>query len=340
MMFWWLVACGAGLWATPEVPTVPLCEGTSCAGEAPTKCGESITPGCFIEVGAGSVVRGAQSRDPAALGYDRLASADDGLPAEVRVGPFLIQATEATVHQGSTCVRLGMCPPGVADDAAAGDQSLPATHLDLASARALCQSLGGRLPTEAEWEFAAMGGGSRRFSWGQIPRCAVLPQHEVDRLLRHRLAMLERCPIIGTRVVPRLTTAQLERAAEAVNLLSPEAMDELCAKVASVDGTEAPATALAEMERALSAAADAPLPTCPLGEMSTVASEYTAHPWKMMWVSGNLAEWVDSGDGPLLKGGSFLSLDAGEWRISARAKSDVEVQTADVGVRCVREVYP
>jgi formylglycine-generating enzyme required for sulfatase activity len=43
---------------------------------------------------------------------------------------------------------------------------LPATFITWDVAVAYCASVGKRLPTEAEWEFAAGGGGSSEFPWG------------------------------------------------------------------------------------------------------------------------------------------------------------------------------
>ena len=52
------------------------------------------------------------------------------------------------------------------DRGATGDETLPMSCLLWSEAAAYCTSVGGRLPTEAEWEHAARGRDDRSFSWG------------------------------------------------------------------------------------------------------------------------------------------------------------------------------
>lgn len=75
----------------------------------------------------------------------------------VRVAPFRLDSTEVTLERWRAC---GSC------SARSGEPGLPVTDVSAAEADAFCRSQRGRLPTAAEWVFAAAGSSARRYAWG------------------------------------------------------------------------------------------------------------------------------------------------------------------------------
>jgi formylglycine-generating enzyme required for sulfatase activity len=91
----------------------------------------------------------------------------------VAVPAFAISRTEVTVCSYAACMRAGSCTaPSSACTQAAGDAAVACVSWDQSTA--YCGWAGGRLCTEAEWEFAARNGAADNLNpWGDAdPTCA------------------------------------------------------------------------------------------------------------------------------------------------------------------------
>jgi sulfatase modifying factor 1 len=74
-----------------------------------------------------------------------------------RVEPFRLDVSEVTVQRYASCASCGPIR---------GEPGSPVVDLTALQAEVFCESQHGRLPTAAEWVWAAAGGAARRFAWG------------------------------------------------------------------------------------------------------------------------------------------------------------------------------
>lgn len=88
----------------------------------------------------------------------------------VTVAPFRMDRTEVTVGAYRRCVVRGQCerPPQTSALCTydGGDEELPVNCIPWTAAARFCRGRGKRLPTEAEWEFAARGPNAFPYPWG------------------------------------------------------------------------------------------------------------------------------------------------------------------------------
>jgi len=140
--------------SAPPLPTPP----------AARKAGADIQdcPACPVlaAVPAGSFTMGSNSSDPSEKPTRRLTMDK----------PFAIGRTEVTVQQWNACVEAGACPRVVDAQRA---PNLPVGDISWDDAQVYVKWLTKvsgkpyRLPTEAEWEYAARGGTASRYWWGE-----------------------------------------------------------------------------------------------------------------------------------------------------------------------------
>jgi formylglycine-generating enzyme required for sulfatase activity/serine/threonine protein kinase len=175
-----LVAIGGGVLAfqrrLPPPPPIPAPLPTVVA--AATQSAPAVPPG-MVRLPAGKLTMGSESGGPT-----------EKPPHEVTfTKAFDLDRTEVTVADYQRCVRAGKCsassvhgphvePSDIEKRGATCTAADPAktrhpiTCVDRMQAAAYCAWAGKRLPTEAEWEYAARGADGREYPWGnEAPDC-------------------------------------------------------------------------------------------------------------------------------------------------------------------------
>jgi len=116
---------------------------------------------------AGEFIMGSDAHEPYFWGAE-------APKHDVYLNAFWIYRTEVTNKMYRACVQEKACPHPVQSRSNTRNDyyenslygNYPVVYVTYYSALAYCQWIGGRLPTEAEWEKAARGTDGRLFPWG------------------------------------------------------------------------------------------------------------------------------------------------------------------------------
>jgi formylglycine-generating enzyme required for sulfatase activity len=148
-------ACGGGSedWGTY------VCEGASVVAPCEPNCAAPAGL-AWVEIPGGEFSMGC-------VGDDFWCDSDERPVHRVAVCPFSMTATEVT--QAQYAQVLGATPAGNT-----GCANCPVTYMPRGQAQAFCAAVGGRLPTEAEWEYAARGGSRTIYPAGEDESTLVL----------------------------------------------------------------------------------------------------------------------------------------------------------------------
>jgi formylglycine-generating enzyme required for sulfatase activity len=161
--------------ASPPVVSVPIVPVANSEGPPPAPA----CPAGMILIPEGSFTMGSPED----------AGDGDEHPAHpVDLSAYCLDRTEVTVARYRECVAGGGCKPALTTEkfqffdqrhldyfdrfctaALVDHDQHPINCVDWSQADAYCRFTGGRLPTEAEWEYAARGSDGRRYPWGSEP---------------------------------------------------------------------------------------------------------------------------------------------------------------------------
>jgi serine/threonine-protein kinase len=168
----------------PPTPTATAAPPTATATPEPTETAIFAPEGMAL-IPAGAFRMGSES-----------GQVDERPVHEVRLNAFFMDQFEVTNGRYQRCVDAGACdPPGTRGSFTRalyfGDPeylNYPVISVTWRQATAFCEWEGKRLPSEAEWEYAARGTDERAYPWGDAFDVALIPANVNDTVETGSLA--------------------------------------------------------------------------------------------------------------------------------------------------------
>lgn len=174
----------------PAAPSAPI-EAAAApeARDTPASATQAIFRDCdecpeMARLAGGAFMMGSPANEPGRNGWE-------GPQHNVQVSPFAIGLREVTFAEWDACVAAGGCNRYAPADRGWGRGARPALMVSWNDAQAYVRWLSERtgrayrLPSEAEWEFAARGGATTTYWWGDRYDPAQAPHGQTSEAGAH-----------------------------------------------------------------------------------------------------------------------------------------------------------